>query len=217
MIPDTALGLILTVAALGPGYVYLRVAELRNVRPERSALIEAIELAVVGALCSTSALLIVGALADWRGTANAHWFGAHPRAYIGHHPLRLLWLVSIALLVAYAIAYLAARIIHRGKHESIRPGSSAWTEAMFNMCPKGSATVATVELRDGRRVEGVLRAHMPTPGDENRELYLAAPIRVQTPYGSPISLPDSFMLLREKDILAVSGKYREGTPMEDGG
>jgi hypothetical protein len=196
--------------------VYLRVAELRNVRPDRSALIEAIELAVVGALCSTSALLIVGALADWRGTTNVHWFGAHPQAYIGHHPLRLLWLVSVALLVAYAIAYLAARITHRGKHESIRPGSSGWTEAMFNMCPKGYATIAAVELRDGRRVEGVLRAHMSTPGDENRELYLVAPIRVQPLHGSVTSLTDSFILLREKDILAIGGEYRKGTPIENG-
>jgi hypothetical protein len=146
-------------------------------------LIEAIELAVVGALCSTSALLIVGALADWRGTTNVHWFGAHPQAYIGHHPLRLLWLVSVALLVAYAIAYLAARITHRGKHESIRPGSSGWTEAMFNMCPKGYATIAA--------------------------------IRVQPLHGSVTSLTDSFILLREKDILAISGEYRKGTPIEN--
>jgi hypothetical protein len=210
VIPDTALGLILTVAALGPGYIYLRVAERRSRRPERSGLLEAVELAVIGALASTVALLIVGALADWFGIANVHWLGAHPAVYAGHHPLRLLWLVSAALALAYLIAYVAAIVAHHGKPDAIRPAGSAWTEAFMSERPKTTATVLTVELRDGRRVEGTLQAHTPNP-DDNRELYLIAPIRVQAgPRSTPVRLAESFVVLRETDILAISGRYKAG-------
>jgi hypothetical protein len=212
VIPGTALGLVLAVAALGPGYVYLRVAERRSARPERSSLLEAVELAVVGALASTAALLVVGALADWTHVANAHWLAADPASYTGHHPLRLLWLVALTLGLAYLIAFAAAKVIHRTP-DVIRPAGSAWTEAFINKCPKGCATVLTVELRDGRKVEGTHGAHTPSV-DYNRELYLRAPLRVQAgPASAPACLDsDSFMVLRETDILAVSGKYPEATP-----
>jgi hypothetical protein len=214
VIPGTALGLVLTVAALGPGYIYLRVAERRSARPERSGLLEAVELAVVGALASTAALLIVGALADWTQVANAHWLAAHPAHYASDHPLRLLWLVALTLALAYLIAWAVANLMHRTA-DVIRPAGSAWTEAFITDCPKGSAAVLTVELRDGRNVEGTLRAHTPSV-DYNRELYLTAPLRVQARPASPPTRLDStsFMVLRETDILAVSGKYIEAEPVE---
>jgi hypothetical protein len=212
VIPGTALGLVLTVAALGPGYIYLRVAERRSERPERSGLLEAVELAVVGALASTTALLIVGALADWTHVADAHWLAAHPANYAGQHPLRLLWLVALTLGLAYLIAFAVAKVRHRTP-DVIRPAGSAWTEAFKKDCPKGRVAVLTVELRDGRKVEGTLRAHTPSV-DYNRELYLTAPLRVQAgPASAPTGLGStSFMVLRETDIIAVSGKYVGAKP-----
>jgi hypothetical protein len=217
VIPGTALGLVLTVAALGPGYIYLRVVERRNARPERSGLLEAVELVIVGALASTAALLVIGALADWTHIANAHWLAAHPASYAGHHPLRLLWLVALTLGLAYLIAFAVANVIHRAP-DAIRPAGSAWTEAFITECPKGSAAVLTVELRDGRKIEGTLRAHTPSV-DYNRELYLTAPLRVQAgPASAPTPLGStSFMVLRETDILAVSGKYVDAEPVGSGG
>jgi hypothetical protein len=213
VIPGTALGLVLTVAALGPGYIYLRVVERRNARPERSGLLETVELAVVGALASIVALLVVGALADWTHVANAHWLAAHPASYASHHPLRLLWLLALTLGLAYLIAFVVAHLTHRAP-DAIRPAGSAWTEAFIDERPKGSAAVLTVELRDGRKVEGTLRAHTPSV-DYNRELYLTAPLRVQAgPASAPARLDStSFMVLRETDILAVSGKYVAAEPV----
>jgi hypothetical protein len=217
VIPGTALGLVLTVAALGPGYIYLRVTERRSARPERSGLLEAVELAVVGALASTTALLVVGALADWTRVANAHWLAVDPASYVGHHPLRLLWLVAVTLGLAYLIAFAVAKVTHRTP-DVIRPAGSAWTEAFIKECPKGRVAVLTVELRDGRKVEGTLRAHTQSV-DYNRELYLSAPLRVQAgPASAPVR-PGStaFMVLRETDIIAVSGKYVGGKPLAPNG
>ncbi len=216
MIPGTALGLVLTVAALGPGYIYLRVAERRHARPERSGLLEGVELAVVGALASIASLLVVGVVADATGVANAHWLGAHPASYLGHHPLRLLWLVALALVLAYGIAFGAATLMLRGVPDAIRPAGTAWTEAFIADCPNNEVAVLIVELRDGRRIEGTLGAHTPS-ADYNRELYLRAPLRVQAgPASRPISLSSSFMILREADILAVSGGYKGATPADSG-
>lgn len=68
----------------------------------------------------------------------------------------------------------------------------------------------SVELRDGRIVQGVL-AGTTTDADENREMCLIEPIAVRDgPEGPPQALTDHFLLLRESDVLAVSGRYLIG-------
>jgi hypothetical protein len=207
VIPGTALGVVFVVAAFGPGYVYLRVAEQRSDRHERSDLVEAVELAVTGAFASTVALLAVAALADWLGLFDVHVFSLSPHSYFAYHPLRILWLLALVLTVAYGIAFVAAHILHRQHPANIRPGT-AWTQAFraARSLDSGLLVRATVELRDGRKVEGTLGAHS-TEIAENRELLLKAPMRVLAGHSAvPESLSDDTMVLREIDILAVSGR-----------
>lgn len=123
MIPSTALELVVFLAALGPGYLYIRVAEQRANRPERSGLVEAVELVVIGAFASTVALLGVLALAGWANVLHVHALGRDPSAYLKLHPLRLFWVVAIALLFAYGLAYAAARLVHRHQSPTIRPAA----------------------------------------------------------------------------------------------
>jgi hypothetical protein len=212
VIPGTALGVVFVVAAFGPGYLYLRVAERRSIRLERSGLLEAVELAVVGAFASTIALLIVAALADELGVINVHWLSTGPRIYFAHHPLRLLWLLTVSLGAAYGLAYLAARVAHRGQPASIVPGT-AWTEAFQEARGPGSkvAVRATVELRDGRKIEGTLRGHSTEIAD-NRDLLLVAPLRAQAgPKSTPTTLTDAVVLLREADVVTLSARFVPGT------
>jgi hypothetical protein len=214
VIPTTALGLVVFLAALGPGYVYLRVAERRGVRPERSGLLEAVELAVVGAFASTVATLAVFALADAANVINIHVLGGDPQHYAEDHPLRLLWLVAVTLLTGYAFAWTGARLTHLRKEPNIVPGGTAWGNVFNTQLPHPYDVVrVTVELRDGRKLTGPLGG-FTTHADADRELCLAAPILVQLPEpgAQTTVLEDDFLAIREADILAISGKYLPGQP-----
>jgi hypothetical protein len=210
VIPGTALGVVFVVAAFGPGYLYLRVAERRNVRHERSGLVEAVELAVVGAFASTVALLAVAAGADALHVIDVHQLSAYPHAYLAHHPLRLLWLVTLALGTAYGLTYLAVRVVYWGQPISIELGT-AWTQAFKAARDPGTGIFiyATVELRDGRKIEGVLRSHSTEVGD-NRELLLGRPIQVRIGMGEPEPIEDEILLLREVDVRTLSAKLHQG-------
>jgi type IV secretory pathway VirB2 component (pilin) len=176
-------------------------------------LLEAVELAVIGAFASTVALLVVLAVAGLAKIIGVHDLSHHPTAYIKNHPLRLLWLVAVVLVVACGVAYAAARISHLRQAASIRPAGTAWSEAFVRDLPRASDVIrATVELRDGRKIEGTL-AGTTAGAVENREIYLAAPLRVQARGGAAAqTLPDRFMLVRENDVLAISGRYIAGMP-----
>ena len=63
MIPGTLLGLVGLAVALGPGYIYVRRAELHHNRPVQSQLGELVEMVVIGSAASlVSAGLVLGAL-----------------------------------------------------------------------------------------------------------------------------------------------------------
>lgn len=183
-------------------------------RPERSGLLEAVELAVIGAFASTVAFLVVLALAGLARIIGVHDLSHDPTDYIKNHPLRLLWLTAIVLVVAYVVAYVAARVSHLRQAANIRPAGTAWSEAFIRDLPRPSDVIrATVELHDGRKIEGTL-AGTTAGAVENREIYLAAPLRVQTQGGGAAgqTLSDQFMLVRENDVLAISGRYVAGVP-----
>lgn len=206
MIPGTALGVVFVVAAFGPGYLYLRVAETRTFRNERSGLVEAVELAVIGAFASILALLVVGALADLTGVVRVHRFSDSPHVFVAHHPLRVIWVAALALGAAYGIAYCIALILNPEK-PSIHPGTS-WIWAMQPARIDRSLMVrATVELRDGRKIEGTVVGHTAEVVD-NKELLLKEPIRAEPAPGTEAQkIPDEFIVLREADMIALSGRF----------
>jgi hypothetical protein len=211
VIPSSGLELVVVLAALGPGYVYLRVAERRMVRPERSGLLEAVELVVIGALASTVALLLVLILADWSSVVNMHDLGREGDVYLKHHPLRMLWVVAVVLLIAYVLVWVAARIALRGQQPTIEPGGTSWQASFSENKPtKDHAVALSVELKDHRVIQGVLGGYT-TNADDNRELCLVAPIFVRGGVeAQPHERTDAFIVVREADVLAVSGRYLEG-------
>jgi hypothetical protein len=74
-------------------------------------------------------------------------------------------------------------------------------------CPDSHGVRLTAELRDGRKIEGTWGG-MTAGADQNRELYLRAPFRISRGQSSsPAVLSAAFVLLREADILAISGEY----------
>ena len=211
MIPDTTVGLVVFLAALGPGYVYIRIAEKRRPRPERSGLLEAVELIVIGAAASTVALLVTVWLADVVGAINAHALASQLTPYFHRNTLAVVGLVLVVLVVAYSLAGTIAWLIYRRESVSIRPAGTSWYDAFWESRPaRSDVVVVTVELRDQRRIIGVLRS-FSTGLEDSRELGLCAPIGVQAgPRAKPTTTDDRFIVLREADVLAVSGRYVAG-------
>ncbi len=181
------------------------------VRPERSGLLEAVELVVIGALASTVALLLVLALADWSSVVDVHGLGREGGVYLKHHPLRMLWVVAVVLLIAYVLVWVAARMALRGQQPTIEPGGTSWQASFSENKPtKDHAVALSVELKDHRVIQGVLGGYT-TSADDNRELCLLAPIFVRGGLeAEPLHRTDAFIVIREADVLAVSGRYLEG-------
>jgi hypothetical protein len=211
VIPSTALGLLIFVAALGPGFVYLRTAERRAPRPDRSGLLEAVELTITGAAASTAATLLVTLVGASAGIFSIDRAARHPSRYAHNHGFALVVLVTVDLLLAYLLAYGSARAIHRRQPPSIRPAGTSWLDAFIEERPTSEhLVVLNVELRDARRITGVLRS-FTTGLEDSRELGLVAPIAVRADANTPpITLHDTFMLIREGDVVALSGRYVQG-------
>jgi small nuclear ribonucleoprotein (snRNP)-like protein len=77
---------------------------------------------------------------------------------------------------------------------------------------KKKPPIVTVELMDGRKIAGVLRA-CTTTTEENREILLNRPLVAQAgPQAKAVPLNEDFVVLREDKIRVVSGVYIGGGP-----
>ena len=97
--PDTLLGLAVFAAAVGPGYVFLRIAERWTPRRDRSTLHEAAELVVVGATTTAIAVLAVLALGEAADKIDASQVVANRSNYLIQEPTRSLALLVAVLLI----------------------------------------------------------------------------------------------------------------------
>lgn len=214
MIPSSVVGLLLFVACLGPGYVYVRLVERSEPRADRSTLHEAVEFLVVGAVTSTIAVAVVLIVARYSHWLDPESLGTHTRHYVVVHPIRASSAVLAVLVLSYGGAALAALAARAGKETGHKPGSSAWME-LLRTDAKDPPLIVTVEMRDGRKVSGYL--HGATAGVVgDRELALKKPIAVTPQHGSAFVLVhEDFLILREQDVVMVTGHSyfpREASP-----
>ena len=199
MIPTTVLGLVVLAAALGPGYVFVRVEERRRARPARSALLETAELIVIGGFASTTAFAVVAALAAHWGWLNETQLAKDSSHYLLSHVTRVAGLVLVTLALSYVGAYLVALALFRHRPATIKL-HSAWDEVFT---PKaGVIHYATVGLDDGLAVAGDVVGHSvgERPADD-RELVLADP-EVRAP-GEP-----TFRRTREPLVILRGDRIR---------
>jgi len=215
VIPSTVTGLVVFLASVGPGYLYVRVAERWRPYRERTALREAAQIVVSGSLATLVGVVV--ALVVTRATSvlpDRDAFVEDAGRYLIFHPARVGLVLLIVLVVSYGLAYGLARYAP-GRGAEVFP-DSGWYGAFERNLPAGHGIVATVELRDGRTIAGVVRAFTaePTPVDD-RELMLMAsfggPMIVRSADGVVASIPDQFVLLRGDEIRYVTATYRELT------
>ena len=208
MIPSNLVGLVLFAASLGPGYVYIRVAERRAPRAERSDLVEAVEMVAIGAFASLAAAMVVLLVGDVTGWLEPSRITRDAKAYLIVDPVRGLVALLAVFVIAYGLAYGAARLSHLRDPPAVAPGATGWYEAFWLERPADDhLTIVTVELRDRRRVTGRL-THFTIEHGGDRELVLGAPILVRaTGDSEPSRTRDAFLVPRERDVAYIAGRY----------
>lgn len=214
MIPDTLLGLVLFAAAFGPGYAFVRVQEQHEPRPERSPLLEAVELVVVGAVTTSAVAIVVFTISVESGLLDPEQFAADAIAYSLSNPWSGFLPIFAILVISPLFAHLIAWLMFRDEEPSIRPGS-AWFRVLGRR-KQDAAAFVTVDLRDGSAAFGQLSTYTVDPELDNREVILYAPIKVRRPAvdepGSWMSTTDEFLILQARDISSIGVKYVDRPP-----
>lgn len=203
MIPQTLLGVVIFVVAVAPGYSYLRFAERRAPRPDRSRLMEAAELLGIGsALLAVASAATIGLGVRWPEVfVNLRAWAASGSQYLGDEPYRGLASVAAVLLIAHAAAYPLARLTHRGARASLHPAVSVWHQVLGEDI-ETTAKFLALQLRSGRVVEGYLRAYSIDTPLVDREISLQAPIFV-THDGQRQLIAATSMIFRGEDIAEI--------------
>jgi Family of unknown function (DUF6338) len=201
MIPSTLLAAILFAASIGPGYVWIRVAERRAARPARTGLLEAAELIFVGSVASTVSFLVVIAIAAHYSWFDSNGFASQGHKYLLRHPSASLAIAVAGLTLAYTATWVVARIVHFRQLPTIGLGFSGWYRALTPR-QKDVRVWVTADLRDGSTITGwYYGTTVEEVEPEKRDLLLAAlpatrpkpdPIRVR-PAGAErfMDLPDN--------------------------
>jgi hypothetical protein len=212
VIPSSLLGLVVLAASIGPGYVWVRVAETRVPRGPRTQLLEIAELIVIGGLASTLSFLFVLSLASAISFIDADALAADGTTYVLKNPARGFGVIFAGLALAYGLAYGAAWFVYRKRPARIQHGFSAWY-SLLSPEEHDEVVYATVDLRDGTTIAGwvfLCTVDEVPPGE--RDLVLVAtlgkrlkvrPANSETFYDSP----NRAVIVNGADVLAVSSSY----------
>jgi hypothetical protein len=206
VIPSTLLGVAVLVAGVTPGYIYLRLAEERVQRRERSALGETAELVFVGVITTSVSVALAVAVAKQLKVVTSVDLRSGLGLYLADHTSKAFLLIVGMLLLSYAFAALAALIILRGRPRSIAAGDV--TRQVLGRDP-GKTAFATIELDTGWAFSGPVLAYSLESEAPNREIVLYEPIHARRPGGKASRLDDSFLVVATKDATYVSVKYRD--------
>jgi hypothetical protein len=211
VLPGDLVGLILLLAAVAPGYVFVRVAEQYRPRPERSALLETAEVLAIGAACTTfAALLAVGLEYAMHGlVVDVSKWSSQGNAYLRERPFTVARSIGLALVGACAIAYLSALIVNRGRPAGIIPGVTVRAGVFEPAGRAGRRAWVAVHLKDGSVVEGYLLAY-PTGGSDVQEIALQKPIGRTDPGQQRALVAGIDRVIIPADEIAMIGVRIEG-------
>lgn len=217
MIPNTLLGLLVLAASIGPGYVFVRVAELRNPRPSRSALLELAELVSVGGAASAIGLFLVLIVLRFTEWVGAEWVDVNALAregttYALEHPARGLLFLLAVIGTAYGLAYISAKWWYRDFPASLR-NHSTWHELLDD--ENGSRRIyAFIELRDGRQVKGYVHYYTVEQAPAaDREIVLGTPVQIKAKWQADWQpLAADVAAIGGQEIVALSVRYFSNEP-----
>lgn len=181
--PSTVLGLVLFLALLTPGFVFVATREARFPAADRSPLRETAQFASASVACDAVALLLFAAarFAFPTATPDIGLLVETGTEYVkSEYRLVATW-AGIFLLVASAIGFAGARWLPALRGEIVR--HSAWWAAFLDdrrADPDSTDVYVGLELLDGSFIGGyLLRFSVDVDETEDREITLEGPIDYQ--------------------------------------
>lgn len=186
MVPS-GIAAFVALTALIPAWFYgLRTESVRP-RGSRSSLTEILELLAVAAVTTGPPALVAALAPDWwraRVFDPSRWL-TDGTPYLAEHLRGAAAELALILLVAVGIAEGLAWLARNGVPDEFHPAGTVWSRALAER-PDGTYPWVGVMLQDGTLVEGVLKTIDLSSSGDDRDLALAAPIRV-TPSGSGLA------------------------------
>lgn len=180
MIPATLLGLVVFLAVLGPGYVWVRYAETRSPRPQRSGVLEAADVIFIGAFATTLSLVVLFAAGPpLAGFPSLSDVAEDVPGFLRTRPYEAVAGAGFAIALSVSGTLFVAWVRYRHREKSIRPGSTVWHD-VFGRAGADRLVSVSVELSDGRFVEGLFLSHVMDPDAEEKDLALQAPLHMWT-------------------------------------
>jgi Family of unknown function (DUF6338) len=204
LLPNAPLALLALLALL-PGWLFVRLAERRGPRPERSSLAELLELAAVGfSAIAVSALAVAGlsfAIHSWLFDVR-EW--AHERhQYLGEHLGSALISTALGVVLSCVLVVLLYLVIYGRRSAGFKPGSSVWVDTLGS-APRDKQNWLGVQRRDGSLIEGLLLSYPAGSDEDIREISLTRPIRLTPEGGQPFDLPIDRVVIPGEEIIAVT-------------
>ncbi|MFI7295129.1 DUF6338 family protein [Streptomyces sp. NPDC050121] len=204
--PTSVVALAVLLVSAAPGYVYVRIVEVRRARRRRTSLLELVDLVCVGAAGSAVGTLVVLLFAP-------HWTALLPlegllkgSAYLTVHPWQAIWSGVLAFTISLGIAGSAGVVVARHKGTSVRHTPSPPLRRAVELTPPGHSLWLVVELTDGRLWEGKLLSldgERDTLGEG--DLVLQWPLAVTDPGQERRHHPARFVAIPGPQIVLVHG------------
>jgi len=175
----TGVAAFVVLAALIPAWLYGRRTASVQPRGSRSSLTEVLEhLAVAAITTGPPALAAAMAPDGWRKHVFdlSQWLN-EGTPYLARHLRGAAVELSLILICAVLIAEVLAWRARKGVPDEFHPAGAVWSRALAER-PVGTYPWVGVMLQDGMLVEGILKTiDLGSTGDD-RDIALAAPIRV---------------------------------------
>jgi hypothetical protein len=210
VLPTGAVGVLFLFAALSPGFLYHRAVARYRPRDSRSAVVEVVEFATAGALTSIVALVAVLAVGEIiPGLLTLNDVASNPAA-LRTRAWSVVGSSALVLVISFGLAAAAGRFWagrSAGQRGQLREGS-AWAGVLARK-QDGKPAYLSVELDDGRLLEGVFRSVSVAEEPARDALALRRPIRICPAGGSErVDVDEDFVLIPRSAIKAVHGTYR---------
>jgi hypothetical protein len=203
MLPGAPIALF-ALAALLPGWIFVRLAERRVPRPERSALAELVELAAVG-FSTVAASVFAVAILSWThipGLFNVRAWAILRGDYLGRHIGSALLSAGLVAILSCGLAVALFFAIYRSRSKGFHPGATVWYDAL-GRTPAGKRAWVGIHRADGSLVEGFLFSYSYT--DEERSgIALQAPMKVTFPGRPRGDLAMERVIIPGSQILALT-------------
>lgn len=203
MLPDAPIAL-LALAALFPGWIFIRLAERRAPRPERSGFAELVELAAVGFSTVALSALTVASLSWTRlpGLFDVRVWARVRGGYLGQHIGSALLSMALAAGLSCVLAVGLFFAIYKFQSKGIHPETTVWYDAL-GRTPEGKYAWVGVQRVDGSLVEGFLFSYSYTD-EETAGIALQGPMRLTPPGEKPGDLALDRIVIPGSQIQVLS-------------